>query len=88
MNKITITCYGGCGRTVTLRENKVNQADYYLCASKACGDECKSKLPPLLPGKVRCITMNAAAHFWGYTDIWDAEASASVIKAREILSSL
>lgn len=86
--KVTIHCHGGCGRTVTLRKNKVHKADYYLCNSRECGKLCEQKLPPLLNGKVRCVDMYAAANFWGYSDVWpDAETAASVIRAREILAA-
>jgi hypothetical protein len=84
--KVTIFCYGGCGRSVTLRKNKVFQADFYLCASRQDGSRCKAKLPPLMPGKVRQIDMQAAASFWGYTDVWpDAEQAAAVLRAQTIL---
>ncbi|OGP25001.1 MAG: hypothetical protein A2X99_02340 [Deltaproteobacteria bacterium GWB2_55_19] len=33
--KITIACFGECGRSVTLRRSKVRKADYYLCNSNA-----------------------------------------------------
>ncbi len=48
----------------------------------------EAKLPPLLPGKVRWVIMNAAAAFWGYKDEWpDAETAVSVMKAEEILAA-
>lgn len=86
--RVTIACCGGCGRTVELRKSKVRPADYYLCQSKASGQLCEQKLPPLLPGKVRCVEINAAGSFWGYTDQWlDAQTAASVVRAHEILVS-
>ena len=86
--RVMSACYGGCGRTVELRKSKVRPADYYLCQSKASGQLCEQKLPPLLPGKVRCVEINAAASFWGYTDQWlDAQTAASVVRAHEILVS-
>ncbi len=86
--KITITCSGGCGRTVTLRKSKVQQADYYLCQSKISGQQCEANLPPLMPGKMRRVELNAAASFWGYTDIVpDAQMAASMLHAREILAA-
>lgn len=88
LKKVTIACYGGCGQTVTLCKSKVHKADYYLCHSRDHGHLCEQKLPPLFPGKVRCIDMHAAASFWGYTDEWpDAETAASVMRAREILAA-
>ena len=42
----------------------------------------------LQPGKVRRVEMNAAAHFWGYTDeLASAEDMASITRAREILAA-
>jgi hypothetical protein len=36
---------------------------------------------------VRCIEINAAASFWGYTYQWpDPEMTASLQRAREVLS--
>lgn len=87
MDKVTIPCSGGCGRTVTLRRSKVKKADYYLCQSKESGHLCRQKLPPLQPRKVRIVEMNAAAHFLGYTDeVASAEDVASITRAREILA--
>ncbi len=84
----TIFCHGRCGRSVTLRENKIHPADYYLCQSRKSGTECKKKLPPLPPGMIRSVDMYAAANFWGYTDqIADEETSASIMRAREILAA-
>ena len=86
--KVTIYCYGGCGRSVTLRKSKVHKADYYLCHSRQDGVQCEARLPPLQPGKVRMVDMNAAASFWGYSDKWpDAETAASVMRAQEILAA-
>jgi len=86
--KITIFCYGGCGRSVTLRKSKVRKADYYLCHSRKSGIDCSKKLPPLSLGKVRHVDINAAASFWGYTDEWpDSETIASVMRADEILAA-
>jgi len=37
---------------------------------------------------VRSVEMNAAAHFWGYTDEWpDAEMIESIQRAREVLAA-
>jgi hypothetical protein len=37
---------------------------------------------------IRSVEINAAAHFWGYTDIWpDAEMTESVQRAREVLAA-
>jgi hypothetical protein len=86
--KVTIQCYGGCGRSVTLRKNKVRKADYYLCNSKQDGAQCEKMLPALQAGKVRVIDMNAAGPFCGYRDEWpDAETAASVVRARGILAA-
>jgi hypothetical protein len=86
--KMTIHCFGGCGRFVTLRKSKVDKADYYLCHSKQDGTQCETRLPLLLPGKVRRVIMNAAASFWGYRDEWpDAETAASVMRAKETLAA-
>lgn len=88
MDKVTIPCSGGCGRTVTLPRSKVQKADYYLCNSRESGHLCRQKLPQLQPGKVRRVEMNAAAHFWGYTDeLASAEDMASITRAREILAA-
>lgn len=88
MDKVTVLCSGGCGRTVTLRASKVQKADYYLCQSRESGRQCEQKLPPLQPGKVRRVEMNAAANFWGYTDELASEDDmASIIRAREILAA-
>ena len=85
--KVTIACYGGCSRAVTLRKGKIH-ADFYLCHSKEHGQICEAKLPPLMPGKVRIVDMYAAASFWGYRDAWpDAQAAESVTRAREILAA-
>ena len=81
-------CHGGCGRSVILRKNKVHPADYYLCHSRQDGSQCAATLPPLQPGKVRVVDMNAAASFWGYRDVWpDAQQAAAVMRAREILAA-
>jgi hypothetical protein len=86
--KMTIQCYGGCGRSVALRKSKVHEADYYLCHSKQDGAQCQMTLPALQAGKVRVIDLNAAGSFWGYRDEWaDPETAASVMRAREILAA-
>ncbi|CAM5260213.1 hypothetical protein SSTU70S_02971 [Stutzerimonas stutzeri] len=86
--KVTIHCYGGCGRYITLRRSKVCNAHFYLCHSRQDGHKCLSKLPTLAAGMVRVCEMNAAAHFWGYRDEWpDNETAASVMRAREILAA-
>lgn len=86
--KVTIQCYGGCGRSVTLRKSKVHKADYYLCHSKQDGARCEKEMPSLQAGKVRVIDMYAAGSFWGYRDEWlDAETAASILRAREILAA-
>lgn len=73
---------------MTLRKSKVHKADYYLCHSWQEGAQCEAKLPLLLPDKVRMVDIYAAASFWGYRDVWpDAEAVASVMRAREILAA-
>jgi hypothetical protein len=37
---------------------------------------------------VRSVEINAAAHFWGYTDEWpDAEMTESLQRAREALAA-
>ncbi|ADH65435.1 hypothetical protein Mesil_3648 (plasmid) [Allomeiothermus silvanus DSM 9946] len=83
--KVTIYCYGGCGRSVTLQKSKVQKADYYICGSRESGAQCEARLPPLSPGKVRYAVINAAGSFWGYTDEWpDTETAASVMRAQEI----
>ena len=88
MDKVIISCSGGRGCTVTLRRSKVQKADYYLCESRESGHLCRQKLPQLQPGKVRRVEMNAAAHFWGYTDeLASAEDMASITRAREILAA-
>lgn len=82
--KVTIDCYGGCGRSVTLRKRKVYKVDYYLCHSRQDGAQCEAKLPSLLLGKVRIVDMNAAASFWGYRDVEpDDETAASVVRPRD-----
>lgn len=86
--RVTIYCYGGCGRSVTLRKSKVHKADYYLCHSRQDGIQCHKTLPAQQAGKVRVVDMHAAASFWGYSDEWpDAQTTASVIRAREILAA-
>jgi len=51
-------------------------------------DISEAKLPPLPPGMVRSVEINAAAHFWGYTDEWpDAEMTESIQRAREVLAA-
>jgi hypothetical protein len=86
--KVTIFCYGGCGRSVTLRKSKVHQADFYVCETRLDGHRCRTKLPLLMPGKLRQIVMCAAASFWGYTDVWaDPEQMASVLRAQAILGA-
>ena len=86
--KINVECFGECGCVVSLRKSKVRSAQYYLCGSKAHGNLCEAKLPPLPPGMVRSVEINAAAHFWGYTDEWpDAEMTESIQRAREVLAA-
>ena len=86
--KITLACSGGCGRTVTLRKSKVHKADYYLCQSKSSAQQCEANLPPLMPGKIRRMELNAAGSFGGYTDEFaDAKTAASMLRAREILAA-
>jgi hypothetical protein len=85
VEKVTIECSGGCGRAVSLRRSKIRRAQYYLCNSKEHGRLCEVKLPPLPPGMVRKVEINAAAYFCGYTDEWpDAETAASLQRAKEI----
>jgi hypothetical protein len=82
-----IECFGECGCSVSLRKSKIRSAQYYLCGSKEHGHLCEAKLPPLPPGMVRSVEINAAAYFWGYTDGWpDAETTASLLRAREVLA--
>jgi hypothetical protein len=88
--KITIFCYGGCGRSVTVRKKKIQEANYYLCNSKVDGRICESKLPSLdrEHGYVRHVYMNTAASFWGYRDaVATAEEAKSVNRAKEILAA-
>ncbi|KEY61002.1 hypothetical protein [Serratia sp. DD3] len=88
MDKVTLSCSGGCGRTVTLRRSKVQKADYYLCQSRGSGHLCEQKLPPLPPGKMRRVEMNAAATFWGYAEaLASVKDRASITCAREILAA-
>lgn len=83
--KCTIFCYGGCGRSVTLRKSKIHPADYYLCHSRESGIECEKKLPPLSFGMTRSIDIYAASSFWGYTyEIAGKEILESIVKAKEI----
>jgi hypothetical protein len=85
--KMKVQCFGECGCSVNLRKSKVSSAQYYLCGSKEHGHLCEAKLPPLPPGMVRRVDINAAASFWGYTDEWpDAEMTASLQRAREVLA--
>lgn len=65
--KVTIHCYGGCGRSVTLRKSKVQKADYYLCDTRQDGAQCKANLPPLQPGKARVVNICAASSRPRYT---------------------
>jgi hypothetical protein len=86
--KINVECFGGCGCVVSLRKSKVRSAAYYLCGSKEHGHLCEAKLPPPPLGMVRSVEINAAAHFWGYTDDWpDAEMAESLQRAREVLAA-
>jgi hypothetical protein len=85
--KVTIECFGGCGRSVSLRKSKVRRAQYYLCHSKEHGHLCHAKLPSLPPGMIRCVEIDAAASFWGYTDERpDVETAASLQRAKGILA--
>lgn len=85
--RVSIPCYGGCGRSMVLRRSKVQQADYYLCDSRQDRLRCEASLPPLMPGKVRRVERNAAGSFSGYRDeVPDAEMAASVMRARESLA--
>ena len=85
--KVTIECSGQCGCAVTLRKSKVRNARYYLCNSKDHGHLCEAKLPPLPPGMVRPLEINAASCFWRYTDEWaDHETAAAVWLARRYLA--
>ncbi len=86
--KVTIYCAGGCGRSETLRPRKISQADYYLCETRADGERCRASLPPLSPGKMRCVEWNAAGSFAGYTDVpADDEHLAAVERAKAILAA-
>jgi hypothetical protein len=71
---------------VSSRKSKIRSAQYYLCGSKEHGHLCEEKLPPLPPGMIRSVEINAAAYFWGYTGWPDAEATASLLRAREVLA--
>jgi len=85
--KVTIECAGGSGCSVTVPKNKVRSAQYYLCTSKDHRLGCEAKLPPLSPGMMRCVEMNVASHFSGYTDErMNAEAAAGFRRARELLA--
>jgi len=87
MIKVTIFCYGECGRSVTLRKSKVQKADYYLCNTTADGIKCLKKLPPISTGKARHIEINAAGSFWGYSDRFlDKETAFGIVRARAILA--
>lgn len=82
--KISVHCYGGCGKSETLRKSKVRASDYFVCS---CAD-CRSKLPPLMPGKIREFNMQAAGSFCGVRDIWpSAEQAARVLSARTTLAA-
>jgi hypothetical protein len=81
---VTVFCDGGCGRSVTLRKRKVQEADYYVCNTKA--GNCHEHLPELAEGMVRCYIVNAAASFRGYKDkVPDAEELASIERAKQLL---
>ncbi len=85
--RVAIFCDGGCGRKVVLRKSKVSPAQYYLCNSRESGRACEDKLPPRHEGMMRYVTMNAAAHFWGYTDrIADQEDKEAVMRAKAFLA--
>lgn len=68
--KITIRRHGGCEGSVTLRQSKVREADYYLCHSRQDGVQCEKTLPAPHAGKIRVVEMKVAGSFWGYRDEW------------------
>jgi hypothetical protein len=87
-NKVTIFCAGGCGRSITLRSNKVRKADYYVCATRKDGAVCLSKIPKRPADMIRVMDMHAAGSFRGCTDkLPDEEEAAAVNRARDILAS-
>jgi len=84
--KITIYCDGGCGRSVTLRKNKIQKCDYYICDSKESRDICKSKLPKRKNGIIEIHTFNAVAHFQGISYKYpDEKEKVNITRAKEIL---
>jgi|HubBroStandDraft_1064217.scaffolds.fasta_scaffold682106_2 hypothetical protein len=67
-NKVTIFCARGCGRSITLGSNKVQKADYYVCATGKDGAVFLSKIRHRSAGMIRMMDMHAAGGFWVYTD--------------------
>jgi hypothetical protein len=72
--KVTVYCHGGCGRSIELPETSVRDGDYFGCHLNKYGFECKAKLLPLVPGKVRITTEFTGRNFFRIRDEWpDAE---------------
>src|SRR5260370_11749933 len=83
---VEITCTG-CGRTQTVRKNKIAPCHGYLCGLGHCAQNSKFALPAIPEGCVRHIIHNAAAGFSGYTTRFaTGEESAAVVRARNILA--
>lgn len=80
--KVTVFCYGGCGRSVQLRKASIRDSDVVCCLDCFYG-----RSPRLYPGKVRTFSEHKhdGETFRKIRDIWpDAEMIKEIQEAQEI----
>lgn len=81
--KVTVYCWGGCGRSVRLRKASLRDGDV-VCCRDGFGD---TRHLPLYPGKVRTFSEHEYERvtFRKIRDIWpDAEMIREIWEAQEI----
>lgn len=81
--KVTVYCWGGCGRSVQLRKASIRDGDI-VCCRDGFGD---TRYLPLYPGKVRTFSEHKQEDviFWKIRDVWpDASTIQSIWEAQEI----
>jgi hypothetical protein len=52
-DSVTVSCHGGCGRTMTAPAKKLEQVKYFICNDPSTVRKCMASLPPCPDGKYR-----------------------------------
>jgi uncharacterized protein with HEPN domain len=83
----TITCAGGCGRSVTINTKSIEPCEFYTCNSRLDGRKCEASLPKH-EGYSHTVHWGAAGPFNGHTfKKMTDEEYAAVARAKQILAA-